>query len=191
MGLLPLEMSARIRAGDLDGAVELRPRRLHRLRLLRLRLPVAHSAGAVLQPRQGRTLGHASAPSCATKRPSAWSQHAPNACEREAKEKAEAAARRKAERAAQKAKAAAEAAADSASTARRRNGMSPPPSTPPVAVAAHARRRNSVSRVMVTVMLALVPATLFGFWLYGWPSICLLLITVGAAAARRSASACA
>jgi RnfABCDGE-type electron transport complex D subunit len=35
---------------------------------------------------------------------------------------------------------------------------------------------------MVTVMLTLAPATLFGFWLYGWPSIWLFLITVGAAA---------
>jgi RnfABCDGE-type electron transport complex D subunit len=35
---------------------------------------------------------------------------------------------------------------------------------------------------MTTVMLALAPATLFGFWLYGWPSIWLFAITVGSAA---------
>ena len=52
---------ARIRAGDLDGAVDFGLKRLHRLRLLRLRLPVAHPAGAVLQPRQGRTLRRGSA----------------------------------------------------------------------------------------------------------------------------------
>jgi RnfABCDGE-type electron transport complex D subunit len=48
--------------------------------------------------------------------------------------------------------------------------------------APHTTTTQSVSRVMVTVMLALAPATLFGFWLYGWPSIWLFLMTVGAAA---------
>jgi RnfABCDGE-type electron transport complex D subunit len=48
--------------------------------------------------------------------------------------------------------------------------------------APHTTTTQSVSRVMATVMLALAPATLFGFWLYGWPSIWLFVITVGAAA---------
>ena len=51
-----------------------------------------------------------------------------------------------------------------------------------VAVAApHATTANSAGRVMATVMLALAPATLFGFWLYGWPAIHLWIITVAAA----------
>ena len=48
--------------------------------------------------------------------------------------------------------------------------------------APHTTTTQSVSRVMATVMLALAPATLFGFWLYGWPSIWLFAITVGSAA---------
>jgi Na+-translocating ferredoxin:NAD+ oxidoreductase subunit D len=48
--------------------------------------------------------------------------------------------------------------------------------------APHTTTTQSVSRVMATVMLALAPATLFGFWLYGWPSIWLFVITVGSAA---------
>lgn len=48
----------------------------------------------------------------------------------------------------------------------------------PVA-APHAATANSAGRVMATVMLALTPATLFGFWLYGWPAIYLWLVTVG------------
>jgi Na+-translocating ferredoxin:NAD+ oxidoreductase subunit D len=47
--------------------------------------------------------------------------------------------------------------------------------------APHATTSQSVSRVMATVMLALTPATLFGFWLYGWPAIYLWFITVAAA----------
>jgi RnfABCDGE-type electron transport complex D subunit len=47
--------------------------------------------------------------------------------------------------------------------------------------APHTTTTQSVSRVMATVMLALAPATLFGFWLYGWPAIHLWLITVVAA----------
>jgi len=50
----------------------------------------------------------------------------------------------------------------------------------PVA-APHATTSNSAGRVMATVMAALAPATLFGFWLYGWPAIYLWFITVGAA----------
>ena len=48
--------------------------------------------------------------------------------------------------------------------------------------APHTTTTQSVSRVMAMVMLALTPATLFGFWLYGWPSIWLWLVTVAAAA---------
>ena len=51
----------------------------------------------------------------------------------------------------------------------------------PVA-APHTTTTNSAGRVMATVMAALLPATLFGFWLYGWPAIFLWLITVGSAA---------
>lgn len=49
--------------------------------------------------------------------------------------------------------------------------------TMPVA-APHTTTRNSAGRVMLTVMAALAPATLFGFWLYGWPAIHLWLITI-------------
>lgn len=53
--------------------------------------------------------------------------------------------------------------------------------TPTPVSAPHTTTSNTVSRVMVTVMLALAPATLFGFWLYGWPAIYLWIITVGSA----------
>ncbi|MGE5489993.1 MAG: RnfABCDGE type electron transport complex subunit D [Actinomycetota bacterium] len=39
---------------------------------------------------------------------------------------------------------------------------------------------SNVSRTMVLVMAALVPATLFNFWLFGWPAIFLFLVTIGA-----------
>jgi RnfABCDGE-type electron transport complex D subunit len=42
----------------------------------------------------------------------------------------------------------------------------------------HAHAGGGVSAVMLKVMLALVPATLFGFWLYGWPAVHLWLITL-------------
>ena len=32
---------------------------------------------------------------------------------------------------------------------------------------------------MVRVQMALLPATLFGFWLYGWPAVFTWLFTVG------------
>lgn len=61
---------------------------------------------------------------------------------------------------------------------------------PIIAHAPHARAANSVQRIMATVMLALAPATLFGFWLYGWPAVylwavSLLAAIVGEAAALR------
>ena len=60
--------------------------------------------------------------------------------------------------------------------------MTPFPLATPVS-APHAVTAQSVARVMLTVMLALLPATLFGFWLYGWPAIDLWLVTVAAAMA--------
>jgi RnfABCDGE-type electron transport complex D subunit len=47
--------------------------------------------------------------------------------------------------------------------------------------APHAATSQSVARVMALVMLALAPATLFGFWLYGYPAAYLWLFTVLAA----------
>lgn len=48
--------------------------------------------------------------------------------------------------------------------------------------APYAVTRDSVSRVMLTVSAALLPATLFGFWLYGWPAVHLWWITLAFAA---------
>jgi RnfABCDGE-type electron transport complex D subunit len=45
----------------------------------------------------------------------------------------------------------------------------------------HAHAQNSVGKIMTTVMLCLVPATLYGFWLFGWPSIFLWTVSVLAA----------
>lgn len=42
----------------------------------------------------------------------------------------------------------------------------------------HAHAGGGVSAVMAKVMLALAPATLFGFWLYGWPAVHLWLVTL-------------
>ena len=42
----------------------------------------------------------------------------------------------------------------------------------------HAHGGNTVGRTMVRVQLALVPATLYGFWLFGWPSFFLWLLTI-------------
>jgi RnfABCDGE-type electron transport complex D subunit len=42
----------------------------------------------------------------------------------------------------------------------------------------HAHGGNSVSRTMFRVQMALVPATLYGFWLFGWPSFFLWLLTI-------------
>ena len=50
-----------------------------------------------------------------------------------------------------------------------------PPTAP------HSVSANSVSRIMLTLLATLVPATVFGFWLYGWPAIFLWIITVLAA----------
>ncbi|WP_426415217.1 RnfABCDGE type electron transport complex subunit D [Aestuariirhabdus sp. LZHN29] len=45
----------------------------------------------------------------------------------------------------------------------------------------HTLARNSVSRTMLTVMLALVPATVWGLYLFGWPAINLFVVTLVAA----------
>lgn len=42
---------------------------------------------------------------------------------------------------------------------------------------------NSVGRTMVAVMVALAPATLFDFWLFGWPAVFLFAATIGACVA--------
>ncbi|MDP1653875.1 MAG: RnfABCDGE type electron transport complex subunit D [Rhodocyclaceae bacterium] len=42
----------------------------------------------------------------------------------------------------------------------------------------HAHVGSGVTQVMAKVMLALLPATLYGFWLYGWPAFHLWMFTV-------------
>ena len=51
---------------------------------------------------------------------------------------------------------------------------------PAPAPAPHAHVGTDVGRTMRRVQLALLPATLFGFWLFGWPAVHLFVITVGA-----------
>jgi len=46
---------------------------------------------------------------------------------------------------------------------------------------------NSVQKTMFTVLLALVPATAFNFYLFGWPAILLFTVTVGACVAVEAA----
>jgi len=43
---------------------------------------------------------------------------------------------------------------------------------------AHVGANSSVSRIMWQVMLALLPATIFGIWCFGWPALNLFVITV-------------
>ncbi len=50
---------------------------------------------------------------------------------------------------------------------------------PPLVAAPYAVTPHNVSRVMLWVAAALAPATVFGFWLYGWPAVHLWLITIG------------
>lgn len=57
-----------------------------------------------------------------------------------------------------------------------------------IAHSPHAHAGNSVSRIMATVMLALLPATLFGFWLYGWPAVYLWAVAIVAAVAGEAAA---
>jgi H+/Na+-translocating ferredoxin:NAD+ oxidoreductase subunit D len=51
----------------------------------------------------------------------------------------------------------------------------------------HAHGAISVSRTMSLVMLALLPATLFGIYIYGWPALNLFLVTVVSAVAAEAA----
>lgn len=50
-----------------------------------------------------------------------------------------------------------------------------------IAHSPHAHAPVSIGKVMATVMLALAPATAFGFWLYGWPAINLWAVAIIAA----------
>ena len=56
-----------------------------------------------------------------------------------------------------------------------------------IAAGPFAHDRSSVDRIMLQVCLALVPATLFGLILFGWPAINLWLITCAAALATEAA----
>ncbi|HEY5762046.1 MAG TPA: RnfABCDGE type electron transport complex subunit D [Rhodocyclaceae bacterium] len=47
--------------------------------------------------------------------------------------------------------------------------------------APHAHGGGTVGAIMRRVCIALVPATIYGFWLYGWPAINLFCVTVGSA----------
>lgn len=51
-----------------------------------------------------------------------------------------------------------------------------------LAASPHAHAPVSIGRTMGLVMLALVPATLFGLYQFGWPAIFLFIVTLGAAA---------
>lgn len=46
---------------------------------------------------------------------------------------------------------------------------------------------NSVQKTMTLVLAALVPATLFNIWLFGWPALLLFLVTVGSCVAIEAA----
>jgi len=48
----------------------------------------------------------------------------------------------------------------------------------PIISSPHAHGARPVGRVMLLVMLALVPATLGGFWRFGWPAVYLWCVTV-------------
>jgi electron transport complex protein RnfD len=53
--------------------------------------------------------------------------------------------------------------------------------TPSAIAGPYAHAQTSIQRTMGLVMLALLPATLFGFWQFGWPAIFLFVATVGTA----------
>lgn len=59
-------------------------------------------------------------------------------------------------------------------------------STLNVASGPFAHDRSSVNRIMLQVCLALLPATLFGLWLFGWPAINLWLLTCASALATEA-----
>jgi len=46
---------------------------------------------------------------------------------------------------------------------------------------------NTVSRTMMWVILALVPSTVYGLWLYGWPALMLFVITLATALVAEAA----
>jgi len=52
----------------------------------------------------------------------------------------------------------------------------------------HVHAPLSVQRMMFDVMLALLPATLFGVWLFGWPAFNLLLLSIVTALASEAAA---
>lgn len=54
---------------------------------------------------------------------------------------------------------------------------------PPVAASPHAQAQGSIGSVMGKVMLALAPATVCGFWFFGWSAFSLWLITTLSAVA--------
>ncbi len=45
----------------------------------------------------------------------------------------------------------------------------------------HTHTHLTVPRIMATVMLALLPATAYSLYLFGWPAINLFVITLGSA----------
>ena len=56
--------------------------------------------------------------------------------------------------------------------------MTPAALTAQPVASPHAHGGNSVTRTMFQVKIALLPATLFGFWLFGWPAFFLWLLTI-------------
>lgn len=50
----------------------------------------------------------------------------------------------------------------------------------------HTHQTISIGGIMLQVWLALLPASLFGIWLYGWPALNLLLLTTAAALAAEA-----
>ncbi len=51
----------------------------------------------------------------------------------------------------------------------------------PLIAGPYTHDNNSINRTMQLVMLALLPATLLGFYMFGWPAIYLFIVTVGSA----------
>ncbi|MDX9765937.1 MAG: RnfABCDGE type electron transport complex subunit D [Ectothiorhodospiraceae bacterium] len=52
----------------------------------------------------------------------------------------------------------------------------------------HTHATAGVGGIMLQVMLALVPATLFGIWLYGWPALNLFVVTLSTCAIAEALS---
>lgn len=50
----------------------------------------------------------------------------------------------------------------------------------------HTHGKLSVGRIMFTVWLAMLPASLYGVWLFGWPALNLLLLTTASALAAEA-----